>query len=389
MNDQQNLYKALLNDELLERIRSRAAGYDKNNQFFHEDLMELQDSGYLKMFVPKDDGGSGLGLEAAALLQRRLATAAPATALAVNMHLVWTGVAHLLAQRGDTSLDFVLHEAGQGEVFAFGNSEAGNDSVLFDSRTEAVPSDDGSYSFTGTKIFTSLSPAWTRLGIFGKDSSGPEPVLVHGFITRDTPGYRILDDWDTVGMRASQSNTTVLEGAIVPSNRVFRKLPVGPNADPLIFAIFACFETLLAAVYTGVGDRALELGVATAKRRTSFKNGGRSYAQDPDIRWKVADAAIAMDAILPQLLTVGRDVDSLVDHGSKWFPKLVGLKVRATETARTVVDLAIRVSGGGSYSSSSELGRLYRDVLAGMFHPSDDESAHATVANAWLGPIES
>ena len=27
-----------------------------------------------------------------------------------------------------------------------------------------------------------------------------------------------------------------------------------------------------------------------------------------------------------------------------------------------------------------------RDVLAGMFHPSDPESAHATVAAAWLGP---
>jgi hypothetical protein len=26
-------------------------------------------------------------------------------------------------------------------------------------------------------------------------------------------------------------------------------------------------------------------------------------------------------------------------------------------------------------------------VLAGMFHPSDDESAHNTVANAWLGPL--
>ena len=53
-----------------------------------------------------------------------------------------------------------------------------------------------------------------------------------------------------------------------------------------------------------------------------------------------------------------------------------------------VVDNAIRVSGGGSYFSCSELGRLYRDVLAGLFHPSDDESAHATVATSVLGPPE-
>jgi alkylation response protein AidB-like acyl-CoA dehydrogenase len=380
----------ILPDGLLERIRGRAAGYDRDNAFFHEDLEELVEAGYLKLFVPADDGGKGLGLAAAAQCQRRLATAAPATALAVNMHLVWTGVAQVLGARGDASLDFVLKEAAEGEVFAFGNSEGGNDSVLFDSRTVAQPQPGGGYTFTGTKIFTSLSPAWTRLGIFGKDASGRDGdgELVHGFITRETPGYRILDDWDTLGMRASQSGTTVLDGAAVPGDRIFRKLPVGPSPDPLIFAIFACFETLLAAVYTGLGERALAAGVETVKRRTSFKNGGRSYAQDPDIRWKVAEAAMAMDNLYPQLASVAGDVDSLADHGPQWFPKLVGLKVNATETARRVVDLAIRVSGGSSYFRGSELERLYRDVLAGMFHPSDDESAHNTVANAWLGPLE-
>ncbi|HEX7202717.1 MAG TPA: acyl-CoA dehydrogenase family protein [Arthrobacter sp.] len=380
----------VLPDALLERIRGRAAGYDRDNAFFHEDLEELVGAGYLKMFVPADDGGLGFGLEAVAQCQRRLATAAPATALAVNMHLVWTGVAHVLKARGDTSLDFVLKEAADGAIFAFGNSEAGNDSVLFDSRTTAAPLPDGGYSFTGTKIFTSLSPAWTRLGIFGKDPDAREGEgeLVHGFITRETPGYRIVDDWDTLGMRASQSNTTVLDGAVVPPERIFRRIPVGPSRDPLIFAIFACFETLLAAVYTGVGERALAVGVETVKRRTSFKNNGRSYAQDADIRWKVAEAAMAMDALYPQLAAVAADVDALADHGAQWFPKLVGLKVNATETARKVVDLAIRVSGGSSYFRGSELERLYRDVLAGMFHPSDDESAHNTVANAWLGPLE-
>jgi alkylation response protein AidB-like acyl-CoA dehydrogenase len=380
----------VLPDELLERIRGRAAGYDRDNAFFQEDLEELVEAGYLKLFVPADDGGKGLGLAAAAQCQRRLATAAPATALAVNMHLVWTGVAQVLGARGDASLDFVLKEAAEGEVFAFGNSEGGNDSVLFDSRTVAQPQPGGGYTFTGTKIFTSLSPAWTRLGIFGKDASGRDGdgELVHGFISRETPGYRILDDWNTLGMRASQSSTTVLDGVAVPEDRIFRKLPVGPTPDPLIFAIFACFETLLAAVYTGLGERALAVGVETVKRRTSFKNGGRSYAQDPDIRWKVAEAAMAMDNLYPQLASVAGDVDNLADHGPQWFPKLVGLKVNATETARRVVDLAIRVSGGSSYFRGSELERLYRDVLAGMFHPSDDESAHNTVANAWLGPLE-
>ena len=90
----------LLSDELLERIRSRAAAYDRENAFFTEDLAELTEAGYLRALVPQGLGGLGLTLEQATREQIRLASAAPATALAVNMHLVWTGVAKSLHDRG-------------------------------------------------------------------------------------------------------------------------------------------------------------------------------------------------------------------------------------------------------------------------------------------------
>jgi hypothetical protein len=47
----------------------------------------------------------------------------------------------------------------------------------------------------------------------------------------------------------------------------------------------------------------------------------------------------------------------------------------------------MRVSGGGAYRSSSELARLQRDVLAGIYHPSDTESVHFTVASNLLGAL--
>ena len=381
--------ETLLHDDFLEGIRERAAGYDRDNAFFTEDLAELQNAGYLTALVPVEHGGLGWSLADAVRAQMRLAGAAPATALAVNMHLVWTGVAKVLRDRGDDTLDFLSREAGRGEVFGFGISEAGNDLMLFGSRTTAEPQAGGGYRYSGRKIFTSLSPAWTRLGTMGLDSTSADaPKIVYGFIDRDDPDVRILDDWDTMGMRASQSRTTVLDGAFAASDRIVRRLDPGPNADPLVFGIFASFELLLAAVYAGIGARSLDLAVASAHRRTSMKHDGRPLSQDPDIRWRIADAAIAQDAIEPQLLQLARDLDELVDHGSLWFAKLVGVKVRATETAKHVVDQAVRASGGSTYFAGSELGRLYRDVLAGVFHPSDDESAHSTVANAWLGPLD-
>ncbi len=379
----------LLSTDLLERIRSRAAGYDRDNRFFDEDLADLRAAGYLAAAVPAELGGHGLNLAQLAREQMRLAGAAPATALAVNMHLIWTGIAKVLRDRGDDSLEYVLTETVAGELFAFGISEPGNDLVLFDSQTRARPRSDGGYSFTGTKIFTSLSPAWTRLGTFGLDAeSADAPKLVYAFLDRAADGIRSLDDWDTIGQRASQSSTTVLTDAIAPAERVFRRLDPGSSADPLVFAIFANFEILLASVYTGIGARALELAVQSAQARRSARNSGRPKAKDPDVRRKIAAAAIALDGIYPQIRSLADDVDACADLGSRWFPLLVGLKVRATETARFVVDQALRVSGGSSYFAGSELGRLYRDVLAGMFHPSSEDSAHSTVATALLGPTD-
>jgi alkylation response protein AidB-like acyl-CoA dehydrogenase len=377
----------VLTDELLARIHDRAPGYDRDNAFFTEDLAELAAAGYLRALVPRVFGGLGLSLQQVAHEQIRLAMAAPATALAVSMHLIWIGVAKTLHDRGDDSLDFVLRDAAAGEIYAFAVSEAGNDLVLFDSTTDARPLPDGGYAFSGTKIFTSLSPAWTRLGLFGLDTiSSDAPKLVHAVVTRESPGITITEDWNTLGMRASQSNTTHLDSVAAASDRVFRRLDPGPSRDALIFAIFANFEILISSVYLGIGQRALELAVESAHSRGSRRTG-LSRDQDPNVRWKIADAALAQDALLPQLDALAYDLDAGVDRGARWFRDLVGLKSRSTRAARYVVDQAIAVAGGAAFSASSELSRLYRDVLAGGLHPSNEDSVHSTVATSLLGPI--
>jgi alkylation response protein AidB-like acyl-CoA dehydrogenase len=380
----------LLSDDLLARIAERAAGYDRENAFPVEDFEELREAGYLRAVVPEALGGAGLTLAELAREQTRLAAAAPATALAVNMHLVWTAVARTLTERGDTSLDFVLEDAAAGEVFAFGVSEAGNDLVLFGSGVDARPLPDGGYAFTGAKTFTSLSPVWTRLGTFGLDSASDDaPRIVWGFLDRDAGGIAIRQDWDTLGQRATQSNTTVLEAAVVPANRIVRRLPPGPNPDPLIFGVFVNFEILLAAVYAGISHRAVQLAADAAQRRTSARLGGAPRAQDPDVRRRVATAALLDDGLDAQILSLAADVDGQVDHGQRWFAKASGLKVRVTEQAKAVVDQAMLVGGGSAYSASSELSRLYRDVLAGAFHPSTADSALGTIATSLLGPLPS
>jgi alkylation response protein AidB-like acyl-CoA dehydrogenase len=223
----------LLTDDMLARFGERAPIYDRDNRFFDEDFEELRASGYLTCAVPADLGGGGLSLADVCRLQRRLAYRAPATALAVNMHTYWTGVAADLRRFGDNSLEWILREAMAGEIFAAGHGEAGNDLpvLLSTAKAERV---DGGYRFTGHKMFGSLTPVWTRLGVHAMDTSDATgPKIVHGFLPRSSEGYTIRETWNTLGMRATRSDDTVLDGAFVPDKYIARV--VAPGAlDPFI-----------------------------------------------------------------------------------------------------------------------------------------------------------
>lgn len=105
-----------LTDEMLARFDSRAATYDRENRFFDQDFEELRAAKYLVMPVPEKFGGPGLSLAEVCREQRRLAYHAPATALAVNMHLYWVGVAADLWRRGDKSLEWMLSDCCRGNL---------------------------------------------------------------------------------------------------------------------------------------------------------------------------------------------------------------------------------------------------------------------------------
>ena len=114
-----------------------------------------------------------------------------------------------------------------GAVFAAGHAESGNDIPVLLSTTKAERVE-GGYRFTGRKSFGSLTPVWTYLGIHGMDTSDPsQPKIVHAFMPRDTEGYRIEETWDVLGMRATRSDDTILDGVFVPDRYVARVVPAG------------------------------------------------------------------------------------------------------------------------------------------------------------------
>jgi alkylation response protein AidB-like acyl-CoA dehydrogenase len=270
-------------------------------------------------------------------------------------------------------------------VFAAGHAESGNETTLFISTTKAerVP---GGYTFTGRKSFGSLTPVWTRLGLHGLDTSDPAaPKVVHGFVTRSTPGVTIKETWDVMGMRATRSDDTILENAFVPDACVARVAPVGiAGADYFVLSIFAWALMGFANVYYGLAQRMLDLAVEHVKGKKSL-GMTRSMAYHPDVQRGVADMKIELEGIGAHVESVITDWSNGVDHGMAWPIKIVSAKYHAVESAYRIADKALDVSGGFGMFKKSEMERLFRDARCGRFHPANSALSHELIGKMTLG----
>ncbi|HEY7700572.1 MAG TPA: acyl-CoA dehydrogenase family protein [Vicinamibacteria bacterium] len=381
----------IVSQDILDRCHERASVYDRENRFCQEDFDELRRIGYLKMAVPKELGGLGLNLAESCRETRRLAYHAPATALCINMHTYWCGVASELWKRGDKSLEWLLKEAAQGEVFAAGHAESGNDIpvLLTTSKAERVS---GGYKFTGRKSFGSLSPVWTRLGLHGMDTSDPaHPKVVHVFMPRDTKGYKIEETWDTLGMRATRSDDTVLDGCFVPDKYIARVVAPGPaGLDLFVLSIFAWGLVAFGNVYCGLAQRVRDITLDMLKKKKSIAVT-RTMAYHPEAQHGVAEMVMALETVEPLLDRVAEEWAEGRDYGPGWVLKIVTAKYQAVEAAFRVADTALDLSGGYGMFKKSELERLFRDSRAGRFHPANSALTHELVAKLSLGidPAES
>jgi alkylation response protein AidB-like acyl-CoA dehydrogenase len=376
--------KDLLTEEMLARFDERAPIYDRENRFFDEDFEELKASGYLLAAVPTEFGGGGLNLAEYVQLQRRLAYVAPATALAVNMHVYWTGVAADLLRGGDESCKWILEKAADGEVFCALHGEAGNDLPLLLAVASAERRD-GGWEISGHKIFGSLTPVWTFGGFHAMDTSDPEhPQIVHGFIPRSAKGYQVIDTWDTLGMRATQSQDTVLDKAFVPDEYVPLVCPAGfAGAGMFQVAIFAWALMGFSATYLGAAKRAFDLTVETMPKRSSIALTN-SMAHHPEVQHNVAEMRVSYDAAEALLERTASDWSNGVEHAD-WPVRLVATRSFVINQSYEIVDRALDLSGGSAAFKRSRLEQIFRDVRMGRFHPGNTLMAHELIGKLCLG----
>jgi len=374
-------------EKVFQNCEDRAAMYDKENRFFQEDFDELKEAGYLLMSVPEEFGGYGLNLAECGEVTRKLAYHAAPTALALNMHVYWVGLVSDLWRQGDKSLEWLLKEAGNGKVFAAGHSESGNDHPVLYSTTVAKKVG-GGYTFTGHKMFGSLSPVWDFLGIHAQDNSDPDnPKVIHAFMPKDSKGYEIKKVWDNVlGMRATRSDDTLLNEVFIPDQYIARSLPTGfAGIDPFVLGIFAWGLIGFGNVYYGQAQRVFEMTVAKVQSKKSIALDRPSMAYHSGIQHDISEMVLELEGIGPHLDTIAREWSEGKDYGPAWGVKIVAAKCHAVESAWRVVDKALDIVGGYGIFPVSGFERMLRDARLGRLHPANSYLTREILAKGMLG----
>ncbi len=371
---------------LADEFAQRAARYDEEASFPHENYARLRESGYTIMTIPEELGGLGATMLQRIKAQERLAQGCGATSLAINMHFNAIGLLiDFWRKFKDPKIEAKLRQIAAGRLICGGSaSEPDNAIPVLRPRTTAQRAD-GGWLVTGRKIFGTQSIALDLFFSEAPWADSPEGETIITFIIppRDTPGLVFKDDWHTMGMRATASRSTELKDAFVPESAVMLQRPAFTRGG--ITDLFLRAPFTIGAPYIGIAVAARNFVVDFMRERPRFPLK-KPMSHMPSVYNKVGEMDLLIETARAVTWKAAAEVE--LDEPHSWARKSVAARMVAIENSVRVVDLALRAVGGQSYFKRLPLERYFRDVRAGLYHPVDgDETLELLGKSAFGIPV--
>jgi len=368
---------------LADSFAERATEHDRENTFPTENWPAMAEAGYLALTVPAELGGFDADASEFLLAQERLAQGDGATALAVDMHLTTCASFRSIWRRnGDARAERLLRGAAVGDVvFASCTSEAGYGGALENCATVATPGN-GGFHLSGRKIFFTESDVATHFTTCARledPVAGPHMVFFNG-IPVDTPGLTVLRTWDTLGMRATQSNDLQLEDVFVPGEALFHAYPVGHLDATIGLTVMSLNVPSFGAVALGIATAGME-----SVRRSVIERG---RSTDPEVQHAFAQMEVLLESARAVLYRHAHEMTTFdqAAHLSVLDVYARGnlAKYVACQNAIAIMDHVMEIAGGAGYHRRFAIERLYRDVRAGAIMPYSSPDARKLFAQSAL-----
>ena len=364
---------------LRDRVRGEAPAAEAAGRYSPELHRAFVEAGFFRILQPRRYGGYGFDLEA--FLRVTMTIAEGDLGTGWNLSL---GSAHVL------QVCAYYSQQAQDELFAHRDG-------YFSSPHRAAPEGtatkvEGGYRVKGRWAYSSGAPYGSH---FIATSMGPLPDGRMAVLAPIVPMERctVLDDWGgehSIGLRASGSNTVVVDDAFVPDHLVVdgnwlgaQHPPEGPqgflvhNAPMYLGRTMTIYYGELAALLVGAARASVgEFERLTREKSTPLPPIVPRIASPDYLRW-LGQARRRTDAAEALVLTVARRYRELGERFiAEGVPFTIAdddglrqLALQAQELATEAVELCFRRAGATATRPGSVLERAFRDVSLAATHP--------------------
>ncbi len=352
LTPEQKLFQKTIREFCDKEIKPIAQKIDQEEYFPKELYQKMGQMGLLGMTVPQKYGGAGIDRISYMIALEEISRVCGSTGITVEAHNS-LGVGHIYEKGTEEQRKKYLPNLLNGKelaAWALTEPNAGSDAGSL--QTTAVLDGD-EWVLNGTKQFiTSGDLAWVTT-IMAKTEKDKGAKGISAFIVeRDTPGFKVGQLEDKLGLRGSHTAELILEDCRIPKENLLDKKGMGFIGA---MNILDRGRTAIGAMSVGIARGALEESIEYAKQRQQF---GKPIGKNQAIQWMISEMATQIDAAR---LLVFRAA-YMEDEEITFTKEAAMAKYFASEIAMNATVKAIQIFGGYGYTREYPLERYYRDI---------------------------
>jgi len=242
-------------------------------------IKKMAEQGFMGVLTPPEYGGTGAGHVARIIILEEIGRVC--AAMASTLQIFHLGQAPIIYYGSEEQKKKWLPSLASGEKLStLAVTEPVGGSDVMSIQTTAKKDGDN-YILNGNKCFITNAHIADLCGIFAKTGEKEFSVFM---VEKDTPGYRLGKEEDTLGLRGGTVGEIFLDKCKVPKENL-----IGKEGDGLRIALSSISNVGrpgLAAAGLGIARRCLEEGAKYANERMAY---GKPIGQLQGVQWLLTD----------------------------------------------------------------------------------------------------
>jgi len=352
LTEEQRLFQKIIREFCTKELKPIAEKIDKEEYFPNDFYKKMGKMGLMGMTVPQKYGGAGIDKVSYMIALEEISRYCGSTGLTVEAHNT-LGIGYLYERGTEEQRQKYLPRFTTGEMIAalaITEPNAGSDVASL--QTTAVKNGT-EWVLNGTKQFvTSGNIAGITIVMAKTDKSKGVKGISAFIVEKDTPGLKVGQLEDKLGLRGSRTAELIFEDCRVPNDNMLGEKDKGFMG---VMNTLDRGRTAVGAMSVGIARGAFEDSYEYAKQREQF---GKPIGKFQAIQWMIADMATQIEAAR---LLVHRAA-FLEDQGMSFTKEASMAKLFASEIAMNATRNAIQIFGGYGYIKEYPVERYFRDV---------------------------